>query len=1288
MCRESDNVDRSGLAAAVEQSADGIFVTDIDGVIQYVNAAFTAMTGYTSEDAVGQRPNIVKSGLQSKAFYEDLWSTIRGGRVWQGDLVNRRKNGTLYDEEMRIAPVKGTDGEITGYIAIKRDVTGRRAGEKAQRLLAAIVESSQNAIFACTPGLIILTWNGGAEAIFGYSADEAIGKHVWMLVAPERISVLGAQVEKVLNGTGSAQYEGLGRHRDGRRVPVSVTACPIKDAAGRVMAISVVMADASERQEAERARALLASIVESSDDAIHSSTLDGTIVTFNRGAEALLGYESQEVIGKNVAMFARPERRENIHENFERIRAGLRVSPIDTVALGKDGRVIDVSLSNFPLRNAAGEVVGVASIVRDITRRVRAERMLRDTEERFQNVFENAPQGIYVARQDGRIVQANAALWRMLGYSREELVSMTWLEMTHPDDREAGVKRLVSLRWEPGECLSGEKRCIHRSGAVVWVRFQFSVIRHGGDGGLYTVVHLEDITQSKQTEEALRASEERQRMLAHALESAGECVSITDTEYRIRYVNRAFLQTYGYAESELIGRHIAMVRSERIPDGVHREILPVTLAGAWHGELWNRAKDGREFPISLATSPVCDEQGRRIALVGIARDITERKRAEQALRQSEEKFRQLAENMQAVVWMMPQSAGEAPYTSLAYERIWGRSVESVISNPMAWLEAVHADDLEKARGMFAAETELRPAEAEFRIRTPEGQEKWIWNRAFPIRDDAGQLVRIVGIAEDITERKHHEAELISAREGAEAANLAKSQFLANMSHEIRTPMNGVLGMIQLLLESDLTSEQRRYADVAQESGWALLSLIDGILDLSKIEARKVTLEKVSFDPRRAIEDVVQLVRVKAKAKGLDVSWGVAKEIPAMLRGDAHRLRQVLTNLCSNAIKFTERGEVTLDAALDSLGDGTVTVRFSVADTGIGIRQDKVGSLFSPFVQADASTTRKYGGTGLGLAICKQLVEMMGGRIGVTSREGHGSTFWFTAVLELAPGEPAPAERPRAGGQRARPAAAGAGCGVRILVVEDNATNRDVALAQLRKLGYEASAVSNGAEAIEAVRKGRHGLVLMDCDMPVMDGFEATRRIRELVDPGIPIIAMTADAMPADRDRCLSAGMNDYLSKPVDLDRLAEVLARWLPASCPDGAEQTSEPAPDGMARTPVPAAGEPARGVFDEKALLWRLMGDRQLAGIVLKGFLDDVPSQLNNLRRALDAVDAQGTRSQAHTLKGAAATVAAEDLHAVALAMERAGAGGQLSECGELLPRAIEEFERFRSALGAAGWA
>jgi PAS domain S-box-containing protein len=1022
-------IERAGLVAAIEQAAEAIVITDTSGKIQYVNPAFTRMTLYSSQEAVGQDPSVLKSGLQTAAFYRELWTTITSGQVWHGELVNRRKDGTLYTEEMSITPVRAPSGEIASYIAIKQDVTQRRAGEEAQRLLAATVECSEDAIIACTPAGIVLTWNRGAEAMFGYSAKEVIGNHVSMMVAPERHGLLADVTQQVLQGHAISQHEGVGKRKDGRRFDVSMTASPIRNSAGKVSAISAIICDISERKQAELTRALLASIIESSHDAIMAEDLEGNIVSWNRGAEVLLGYEAEEIIGKSAAILAPAGCRDGVRKSLAMIRAGDAVSLVETVRQRQDGRQIDVSLSLSPIRNSAQEVVGVAVI---------------------------------------------------------------------------------------------------------------------------------------------------------------------------------------------------------------------------------------------------------------ARDITARKQAEEAVRNSEEKFRQLAENVREVFWMLNADGTEVLYISPAYEKVWGRTCQSLYEDPMSWMEAILPEDLEQARLLFERQMQGYSGSSEYRIRKPDGVERWVRDRAFPVRDQAGQLIRVAGIADDITERKRHEEELVRAREAADAANQAKSTFLANMSHEIRTPMNGIVGMLQLLSETDLTPRQQRYAEVAQASGQTLLSLINDILDLSKIEARRVTLEILDFNLRAAVQDVIESLRPQANAKWLAFGWRVTAETPDLLRGDPQRLRQVLVNLLSNAVKFTQRGSVTLEVRLRSQEQGKATIHFAIVDTGIGIRPEQAPALFSPFVQADSSTTRKYGGTGLGLAISKQLVELMGGQIGVDSRPGHGSTFWFTAALGTPPTSASLAE---AAGQALSPAnrAPGWGCFVaspkavvpgrqaRILVAEDNPTNQLVIRAQLEKLGCQASTVANGAEALEALRQGTYDLVLMDGQMPIMDGYEATRQIRESSHAGIPIIAVTAHAMAGDRDKCIRAGMNDYLAKPVELDRLADMLAKWLGRT--DDRSSSSAALPSK------------ANAVFHEAALLGRLMNDRELAGKILRGFLSDCPSQLENLRRRIEEADAPGAGRQAHALKGAAATVSATGLHAIALQMEGAGKAGRLDRVGELLPRAIEEFQQLKSTVETAGW-
>ncbi len=786
------------------------------------------------------------------------------------------------------------------------------------------------------------------------------------------------------------------------------------ECAGSVAAVeestdAVVITDVTERRAAEEAQRFLASIVECSEDAIVANTPTGTILTWNRSAQALLGYSAEEAIGRNVAMLIAPEHRHKVAPFLEQVLKTKGGCHREDVLVRKDGRRVTVSVTANTIPNFAGEVVAIAAIIRDITERKQAEEALRESEDRFRIMADSCPTLMWVTNAEGGIRFVNRTCQEYFGTTYEQVEEGKWQMLLHPDDG-----------------------------------------------------------------------------------------------------------------PEYVGAFLSAVEG-RAP---------------FHYEARVRRGDGEWRWLASYAEPRLSPAGGFLGHVGLSLDITEKKQAEDALRRGEEKFRELAENIREVFWMMNPAATEILYISPAYEQIWGRTCESLYRNPMDWLEAIHPEDRGRARRLFEKQMAGANVGSEYRILTLDGQEKWIRDRGFPVCDQSGRLIRVAGIAEDITERKRYEEALVRARKAADAANLAKSRFLANMSHEIRTPMNGVIGMLQLLLDTDLTPEQREYAGVIEASGRTLLALIDDILDLSKIEARKIVLLHEDFDLRRTVGDAMESLLGQAKAKRLAFSWRTAPEIPSLLRGDPHRLRQILMNLAANAIKFTERGEVAVQAGLESREGGTATLRITISDTGIGIRPEQATALFSPFVQADASTTRKYGGTGLGLSISKQLVEMMGGRIGFDSRVGEGSTFWFTAVFEV-PAEPGPESIQAPGGvAEVRPEA-------RILVAEDHPINRRVLLAQLEKLGCRARAVVSGAEAVEAVEREEFDLVLMDCQMPGMDGFEATRRIRGSGRPDLPIVAVTADAMSGDRERCIREGMSDYLSKPIELCLLAEVLAKWL-----------------------------------------------------------------------------------------------------------------------------------------------
>jgi PAS domain S-box-containing protein len=551
--------------------------------------------------------------------------------------------------------------------------------------------------------------------------------------------------------------------------------------------------------------------------------------------------------------------------------------------------------------------------------------------------------------------------------------------------------------------------------------------------------------------------------------------------------------------------------------------------------------------IGGAIAPVLDARLRRET------QEVARRRAEEALQESEARYQALIRTAMDG-FIVADLEGRLLEVNDAYCVMVGRCREELLSLRISDLDCVGPPERTPAR--IQQVIALGWDRFESKHRHADGRMIDVEVSAV----DFGARGLLLGFLRDISERKRTEEErqrhaeemqrkneeLAAALAAAREATQLKSRFLANMSHEIRTPMNGVLGMSELLLSTTLDLEQQEYAEGIQHSAETLLSLINDILDISKIEAGKLQLECIPFDPAQIMEQVRATLATRAHAKGLDVTCAADPALPRLAVGDPGRLRQVLMNLAGNAVKFTERGEVVISGELAEQTAERVIIRFSVRDTGIGIAPEQRSRIFESFVQADGSTTRRYGGTGLGLAISKQLVELMGGQMGVESELGRGSRFWFTATYAKHREGELGVEEQKAAAVLLADSARGEARG-RILVAEDNPVNQRIALRILEKEGYQAEAVCDGKQALEALARNHYDLVLMDVQMPEMDGFQATAEIRRLeaATRRTPVVAMTANAMTGDRERCLAAGMDDYVSKPVRREELHEVVRRWI-----------------------------------------------------------------------------------------------------------------------------------------------
>ncbi|MDM8161850.1 PAS domain S-box protein [Labilibaculum sp. K2S] len=1235
-------------------------IIDLDGIYKFINKYALGLFEDTGESAIGKHyTEFIRCNDYLNSMIMDVEFVLNNHKEVESENVLINGDGGELTFHSNLFPLFDEEGKIFAVGIIGANISKRKRVEEESRLFFNKVQQSERLLSALMNNIPLPVYHKDVNGVYlggntafansiGFSENEFIGKTVFDLFPNNDLTEIYHQADLLVFKSCQAQsYEAKIKNKDGSFNDVIFNKAPFFNQDGTLGGLVGAIVDITERKRDEEklweSQQLFRSVLDNIPQSVFWKDKDGIYLGCNISFAKDVGLvSSDEIVGKTDYDVACASQADLYRADDQLVMTNDAPKlNFEESQMTPEGNQIWEKISRIPMHDSKGNVIGVLGTYEDITERKQVVEMMRQSEEKFRLLYNSTPAMLYSIDQEGNLLTVSDYWLIVMGYTREEVLGRALSDFVTKESLQYSREVVWPLFLKNGSCTDVEFQFVKKNGEII-ICMLSAIAQWNSDGKLVGSLEvIVDISELRKKEEEVATA---QRLLQDFLDNIPYSVAILDLRERLLFANEPFSKINFSTKQELIGKHhneyISSQKLQRKASEGNAYVL--SNQESLRAEVSDVSPDGEEYHFVTIEFPLYNSKDEFSYIGVIIDDVTEQIHRENELKEA----KQVSENRKQFLQSFMDNASAAMFAkdlSGKYLLTNNKKQEFHALKKKSLPEGPRKKLLKGSPSNDFNDEDLSVVKAgkvlEFfdSIERENGRMEYFKTLKFPIYDPESKLIAVGGITNDITDSVTREIEVEEARKIAEEAASSQERFLASMSHDMRTPLNGVVGMVNLMEQTSLSAEQKEYLDAMKVSSYNLKVLINDILDISKIQAGKLNIESVLFDLDEILHSIDNVFRHEAKEKGVRFSIEVASGMPTMLEGDPSRLNQILNNLIGNALKFTAKGFVKLSLFYKVLTENKVNIEFVVEDSGIGISEEGLTKLFKPFMQASSDTTRKFGGSGLGLSICKSLVELQLGEISVSSELNKGSIFRFNISYLIAEQANIQSHRQSIKNSVSLEELPSMRC----LLAEDNLINQKVVFHVLKKVGISMDIANNGKEAVEILREkaALYQFVLMDIQMPVMDGYKATIIIREELGLQIPIIAMTASVLKGDRESCLEAGMNDFVPKPFMIEELLYVIRKLTKEQ---GKKEKSLSQPlltDVMPEVLQSETTKPQMEFGDEP--LYSMMNvedidDADFKLEILNMFLDIVPKALQELTILIaQATDWDTVTKVAHKLKG-----------------------------------------------------